>query len=171
MHRSSSIQVTTCPITVSKHLLTLLNDTQIITHTLGRCFPRCRLVEFTSLLVHKSMNRTGTTTINHNDLVILLTTLNHIINVTLTRLEFNNLAKVILVSGTVRICFRNRKIKNGALMTTDAVLTEVVLESINQHVAPLGHIELDCVAGILLSNILVKGGSSHERCLFELKSV
>ena len=70
---STHVEVTTCPVTLLKHLFALADDQKIVTNTFSRRFYACRLIYITILLVNESVNAVTTTVDGHVDLVILTT--------------------------------------------------------------------------------------------------
>ena len=149
MSSSASVKITARPICILKQPLTISNQAQIVAHTFSRCLPGSGFIHFASLFIHESMDRAGATTINHDDLVVFLTALDHIIDGRSALLQFLDAGSVILNILTLL---------NITLMTTNSIVVVVLNQSITEHVAMLQNVDLNGIAGSLLGNELGKRG-------------
>ena len=113
---------------------------------LCRCFETCCLVDFTSLLINKSMNTTRGRTIVvrnlHDDFVILTTRFDH-------------------------------KLVGWCLVATDRTMIarlEVIFKCITQHQCILTNIDSNGVAGVLGGTVVSEGLGGHVR-LVDVNSI
>jgi hypothetical protein len=137
-HCSASVQIRTCPIGILKQPFTLLNDAKVITNTFGRRFPTGRLINLTSLLIYKSVDRPLPSSI-HNNFVILLASLKGEVIITLTILQVGDAGIVVLY------------IRCAKCVRTNTVVNEVLTQCFTQLPAILNNIQLDGILGITLS--------------------
>ena len=117
--------------------LTIIDQQQVEADVLSRCLEGCCLVDFTSLLIHESVDTAGGRTIVvgnlHDDLVVFATRLDH-------------------------------KLVGWCLVATDCTVVaglEVLLQGITQHQGVLTDVQLNGVAGVLLGSEVSELSAGH----------
>ena len=117
--------------------LTIIDQQQVEADVLSRCLEGCCLVDFTSLLIHESVDTAGSRAIVvgnlHDDLVVLTTRLDH-------------------------------ELVGRCLIATDCTVVaglEVLLQGITQHQGVLTDVQFNGVASVLSSHVVSEGLSGH----------
>jgi hypothetical protein len=151
---SFCVQISTRPRCILQQPLTVFDKKQVEPFSLCWCFPRCRLQYGTSLLVHKCVARTLTSSI-HNDFVILATSFGIELIITNALLQFSNTLFVII---RVLTCLQ------GPIVTADGVVNEVLPQCLTKCISMSQNGKFNVLPCLLRSSIISKGGGHWFAC-------